>query len=107
MRSNKKGGTTEPPTIVRLTEWQRFRSIFFKRKLVVVGLVLVLFFIFVAIFAPWLAPKDPYETNIKSILAKPSPEFRLGTDVLGRDTLSRLIYGARTAMTRGRYYSND
>jgi peptide/nickel transport system permease protein len=101
MRNNNKDVTKETPAKVRLTEWQRFRLSFFKRKLVVMGMVLVLFFIFVAIFAPWLAPKDPYETNIKSILAKPSPEFWLGTDVLGRDTLSRLIYGARTAMTVG------
>jgi peptide/nickel transport system permease protein len=101
MRNNKKGVTAETPVAVRLTEWQRFRLAFFKRKLVVVGLVLVLFFVFVAIFAPWLAPQDPYKTNVTTILAKPSAEHRLGTDVLGRDTLSRLIYGARTAMMVG------
>jgi len=88
-------------TTVRLTEWQRFRMLFFKRKLVVVGMVLVLFFVFIAIFGSWLAPYDPYETNVKAILAKPSRAHLLGTDVLGRDTLSRLIYGAQTALTVG------
>lgn len=50
---------------------------------------------------PWLAPYDPYLTDVLNILAKPSLTHFLGTDVLGRDTLSRLIYGARTALTVG------
>ncbi len=86
---------------VRLTEWQRFKRLFFQRKIVVVGLCLVMFFVIVAIFANWLAPFNPYKTDINAILAKPSATHWLGTDVLGRDTLSRLIYGARTALEVG------
>src|SRR4030042_4812446 len=101
MGKNVKSTESAFNTTIRLTEWQRFRMLFFKRKLVVVGMVLVLFFVIIAIFGAWLAPYDPYETNVKSILAKPSRAHLLGTDVLGRDTLSRLIYGARTALTVG------
>jgi len=86
---------------VHLTEWQRFRKLFFQRRLVVVGAVLVLFFVFIAIFGPWLAPHDPYVPDVEHTLAKPYRGHLLGTDVLGRDTLSRLIYGARTALTVG------
>jgi peptide/nickel transport system permease protein len=86
---------------VRLTEWQRFTHLFFQRKIVIVGMCLVLFFVLVAIFANFLAPYDPYKTDTRAILAKPSSAHWLGTDVLGRDTLSRLIYGARTALEVG------
>jgi peptide/nickel transport system permease protein len=86
---------------VRLTEWQRFTHLFFQRKIVVVGMCLVLFFAIIAIFGPLLAPFDPYKTDTHAILAKPSSIHWLGTDVLGRDTLSRLIYGARTALEVG------
>jgi peptide/nickel transport system permease protein len=88
-------------TTVHLTEWQRFRKIFFQRKLVVVGLAIVLFFVIIAIFGPLAAPYDPYVPDVQHILAKPSLAHLLGTDILGRDTLSRLIYGARTALTVG------
>jgi ABC-type dipeptide/oligopeptide/nickel transport system permease subunit len=60
-----------------------------------------MFFMIVAIFANWLAPFNPYKTDTNAILAKPSATHWLGTDVLGRDTLSRLIYGARTALEVG------
>jgi peptide/nickel transport system permease protein len=90
-----------PESTARITDWQRFRKLFFQRKLVVVGLAIVLFFVIVAIFGPLVAPYDPYVPDVKNILAKPSLTHLLGTDVLGRDTLSRLIYGARTALTVG------
>jgi peptide/nickel transport system permease protein len=55
-----------------------------------------------AIFAPFLAPADPIQTNRANILAPPSlSQHLLGTDHLGRDTLSRLIYGARISVTVG------
>ncbi len=71
---------------------------------VVIGLVLVLFLGMCALLAPLIAPHDPAEQNLLSILLPPawSPdgnqEFPFGTDSLGRCILSRLIYGARTAM---------
>ena len=58
--------------------------------------VLALFL--VAVFAPLLAPNDPYKTNILKQLAPPDSEFPLGTDELGRCILSRILYGARTSL---------
>jgi ABC-type dipeptide/oligopeptide/nickel transport system permease subunit len=56
---------------------------------------------FVAIFAPYLAPYNPYTPGVAPSLAKPSAQHWLGADLLGRDTLSRLIYGSRTALMVG------
>ena len=72
---------------------------------VVVGLAIVTAIALIAIFAPLLAPHDPNEQNLISTLLPPAWQnggdaaFPLGTDSLGRCTLSRLIYGARIAMT--------
>ncbi len=63
-----------------------------------VGAVLVVLFIAVALFAPLIAPYDPLALDIPAKLQGPSLAHPAGTDQLGRDTLSRLIYGARTAL---------
>lgn len=55
-------------------------------------------FVLVALLAPWLAPYDPDATSFANTLAPPSPEHWLGTNELGQDTLSRLIFGARTSL---------
>jgi peptide/nickel transport system permease protein len=85
----------------RITEWERFRILFFQRKLVIVGMVIVLLFVLMAIVGPFLAPYDPYQPDVKAGLAQPSVTHLLGTDALGRDTLSRILYGARTAIIVG------
>jgi len=90
--------TEAPP---RVSEWQRFRRVLFQRKLVIFGLVILSLLIISAIFAPLLAPGDPYNGNLADSLAQPSWHYLLGTDIQGRDTLSRLIYGARTALIVG------
>jgi dipeptide transport system permease protein len=72
---------------------------------VVTGLVIVVIILLGAIFAPQLAPHDPNEQNLLTALLPPAwvqggdPVFPLGTDSLGRCVLSRLLYGARVAMT--------
>lgn len=63
------------------------------------GLVLVSLFILMALAAPLLAPYDPLALDVRAKLQAPSLAHWLGTDQLGRDTLSRIIYGARTALT--------
>ncbi len=63
------------------------------------GLMLVALFITMAIAAPILAPYDPLALDVRAKLQAPSLAHWLGTDQLGRDTLSRIIYGARTALT--------
>ncbi len=69
------------------------------------GLFVIGFFIFVAVFAPLLAPYDPQEQNLTLIedgcCPGPSREHLLGVDDLGRDELSRLIYGARYSLLIG------
>ncbi len=65
-----------------------------------IGFVLVIFALVVAIFAPWIAPfpDDAFESNIMQRLRPPSAEFLFGTDNLGRDVLSRVILGTRSAI---------
>jgi peptide/nickel transport system permease protein len=85
----------------KLGEWQRFRRVFFSRKMVIFGLAVLGILALSAIFAPWLAPYDPYKQDMSSTLLQPSWDHLLGTDGFGRDTLSRIIYGTRTALTIG------
>jgi peptide/nickel transport system permease protein len=67
----------------------------------IIGGVLVLFLIVIAVFAPEIAPYNPIKQDLTATLANPSSKHLLGTDQLGRDTLSRLIYGARTDLKVG------
>jgi peptide/nickel transport system permease protein len=85
----------------RVSEWRRFRRVFFQRKIVFFGLLVLVLLGITAIFAPWIAPYDPYKQNMREVRLQPSAEHLLGTDPLGRDTLSRLIYGSRTALLVG------
>jgi len=62
------------------------------------GLVLVLAFFGSAIFAPWIAPYDPNQMDIPARLSSPSLDHIAGTDQLGRDTLSRVLFGGRVAL---------
>lgn len=65
------------------------------------GLLVILVIAFAAIFAEWLSPYDPVAVDFLAMLAPPSVEHPLGTDTFGRDMLSRIIYGARTALVIG------
>jgi peptide/nickel transport system permease protein len=68
-----------------------------RNRLALFGLFIVCAGIFTAIFAPYLTTHDPYEINIANRLQSPSLQHWLGTDFLGRDTYSRIVFGARTA----------
>ena len=70
-------------------------------KLATASLFFIVFIILVAIFAPVFAPYDPYAQNTENRLMPPSFEHWLGTDELGRDVLSRIIYGARISLIIG------
>jgi peptide/nickel transport system permease protein len=65
------------------------------------GLAIIVLMAVCAIFAPWVAPYDPLAVDYGGMLAPPSAEHWLGTDSFGRDVLSRIIYGARTALAVG------
>jgi peptide/nickel transport system permease protein len=69
--------------------------------LAAVGVALVSIFVFSAVFAPWIAPQDPAHIDLPSRLQTPSTEHWCGTDELGRDILSRLIWGARISLFVG------
>jgi peptide/nickel transport system permease protein len=89
---------TAPP---RVSEGKRILKVMLGRKPVLLGTIIILAFIMVAIFAPLLAPYDPYQQDLDQTLRSPSALHLLGTDSLGRDTLSRIIYGARTSLMVG------
>jgi peptide/nickel transport system permease protein len=63
------------------------------------GAALTLFLVIIALGAPWIAPANPTAQNLPARLEAPSPAHWMGTDELGRDILSRVIYGARVSMT--------
>ncbi|MGD0761128.1 MAG: ABC transporter permease [Candidatus Sulfotelmatobacter sp.] len=69
--------------------------------LAAIGVVLVVGFVILALFAPWIAPQDPAAIDLPTRLDTPSSAHWFGTDELGRDILSRTIYGARISMLVG------
>ena len=77
--------------------WSRLKG----NRMAMTGLTLVLGLFVVSIFAPWLAPYDPNQIDLKEVLMPPSPAHLLGTDTLGRDVLSRIIYGSRVSLNVG------
>jgi peptide/nickel transport system permease protein len=93
------GDSDAPPP--HTSETRRVIRIFFGRKLAVVGLILIGIIFFLAIFGPLLAPYDPDTMSPDEQLQQPSWQHLLGTDSMGRDTLSRVIYGSRTSLIVG------
>ncbi len=85
----------------RVSEWLRFRRVFLSRPLVIFGMVVIILFVLIAIFAPLIAPYPPNEPDLYHPLQNPSAAHWLGTDALGRDTLSRIIFGTRTSLEIG------
>ncbi len=77
--------------------WTRFK----KNKLALGGSFIVVLFFVVSIFAPLLSPHDPGEINLQNVLAPPSADNPLGTDELGRDVLSRMVWGSRISLKVG------
>ncbi|MBI4322328.1 MAG: ABC transporter permease [Chloroflexi bacterium] len=83
------------------TAFSRFTRVLFGRRVVVLGCIIILALIMTAILAPVIAPYDPYAPQLDKSLLQPSREHLLGTDALGRDTFSRLVYGSRTSLMVG------
>ena len=65
------------------------------------GIIIVVVLVLSALFADWAAPYDPYKVNIERVMEPPSLEHPFGTDYLGRDMLSRVIYGGRISLAIG------
>ena len=85
----------------RPSEFHRIFRVMMDRKVVMAGLIVTLAAVIVAIFAPWMAPYDPYDQDLKSIRQGPSSAHFLGTDRLGRDVFSRIIVGTRVSIMVG------
>ncbi len=69
-----------------------------RNPLAIAGLVMVAIFVVCAVFAPWIVPYDPAHVDLPARLVGPTPAHWFGTDELGRDILSRIIFGARISM---------
>lgn len=82
------------PVSNRVRAWRRFA----RNRLAVVGLVIILGFLVLAIFAPLIAPYKPDAANFALAFHPPSAQHLMGTDDLGRDVLSRMIYGTRSSL---------
>jgi ABC-type dipeptide/oligopeptide/nickel transport system permease subunit len=77
--------------------WRRLR----RSRSATLGLALLAVFAACGVLAPWIAPYDPYASDLENSLKPPSARHWLGTDELGRDLLSRILYGARLSMVIG------
>ena len=86
----------EPRTMGQMA-WRAFR----RHKPAMFGLVVILLMVLGAIFAPVVSPYDPDKTDLDNILAPPSVEHPMGTDELGRDLATRILYGGRVSLSIG------
>src|SRR5438309_6304485 len=96
-------GTTVPLTLGRTRDDRLASAIYFLRRnpRMIVGGLIVLGWIFAALFAPFVAPYDPKKVDVLQSLQPPSFTHWLGTDDLGRDVLSRVIWGSRISLSVG------
>ncbi len=99
-------GATAPPAAAeeaqrQAGQWRDIWHLFTRNKLAIFGLFLVVLLFLTAALAPLLAPYDPYHQELTKTLQSPSSDHMLGTDPLGRDQLSRIIYGSRIAVVVG------
>ena len=86
-----------PRQTFRRLAWRRF----LRHHLAIAGAVIVALIVIMAIFAPWIAPREPNHVDIMLAREGPSSGHFLGSDVVGRDVLSRLIYGSRVSLSVG------
>jgi peptide/nickel transport system permease protein len=84
-----------------LTPAQRALRRLMRRKGAMVGLGIVVFFVLVALLAPWISPYDPLATSWGAVRKAPSAAHLFGTDEIGRDVLARVIFGARASLMAG------
>jgi len=81
--------------------WQRFREALRRHPTAIVGALVLMAMVLIAVLAPWLGTTDPLALSPEERLRSPSGEHWFGTDMLGRDVYSRVIYGSRISMTVG------
>lgn len=93
--------TSQVQNFLQESYWGPIIKRFFKHKLALTGLMVLTILVIIAISAPYLAPYDPFKMDVTSFSAAPSNTHILGTDSVGRDILSRLIYAARISLLVG------
>jgi len=92
------------PAVMRPAQvgpWRRAWRKLARNRIAMLGLATVLFFVAVAVFAPWIAPHDPLAAGWSTIRKAPSAVHWFGTDDLGRDVLSRVVWGTRASLMAG------
>lgn len=96
-------GTAVPITLGRTRNERVSSALYFLRRnpRMIVGGAIVLVWMFIALFAPWVSPYDPVKVNVLDSLQPPNPTHWLGTDDLGRDVLSRVMWGSRVSLSVG------
>lgn len=91
-----------PPQVISPGYWRSVGARLLRDRLAMSCAVILVLLVLAAIFAPWVAPADPFKASmLRRLLPVGSPGHWLGTDELGRDMLSRLIYGGRLSLTMG------
>jgi len=93
-----------PSLARRPVERRGFRHLirrFARNRLALAGVLVFVLIFLAALFAPWIAPASPVKANFSAYLQPPGPRHPMGTDELGRDTLSRVIFGARASLEAG------
>jgi len=85
----------------RVNEFRRFVRVLCSRSLVAFGMIAIIAVILAAAFASIIAPYDPYAQSLDAVLQQPNSKHLLGSDSLGRDTLSRIIFGTRITLLVG------
>ena len=91
-----------PPAVAReLSPARRALLRLMRRRGAMLGLAIVMIFVLIALFAPLIAPQDPLQTSWSAVRKAPSAQYLFGTDEIGRDVLSRVIWGARASLLAG------
>ena len=86
-----------PPASPARRAWRRL----LRRRGAMIGLAIIVLFVGLAVFAPWISPSDPIATDWGAIRKAPSAAHLMGTDDIGRDVLARVIYGTRASLLAG------
>jgi peptide/nickel transport system permease protein len=98
MPETGKNNVEYSEALPKVSEFRRFLRVFLGRPVVIFGVVIIILVVICAIFPSQLAPYNPSKQDYNSVLQAPNAKHLLGTDPLGRDIFSRIIFGARTAL---------
>lgn len=99
--TNNPTPKTSQDSVIHRSVWQAFWVRLRRNRRAMLALIFIILEILVAVFAPWIAPYEPDKSDYNAIWSLPTREHLMGTDDLGRDVLSRLIYGGRISIAVG------